>query len=57
MKTITAFNLKTKKYEKITSTGEKDIDGKVIWVDANGKEAELTTSRHFGKTRYYFYER
>lgn len=57
MKTIIALNLKTMKPEKITSTEEKDIHGKVIWVDANGKEVELTTSRHFGKTRYYFQER
>lgn len=50
----TAMNLHTKKYEEITSTGAKDMWGKVVWIDKDGKEVELTTSRHFGKTNYYF---
>ena len=50
-----AMNLKTKKYETLTSTGIKDEWGKVIWTDQNGNAVELTTSRHFGKTNYYFH--
>lgn len=51
-----AMNLKTSKYETIVSTGEKDVWGKVIWVDEKGNKVELTTSRHFGRTNYYFRE-
>ena len=54
MRTITAMNLKTKKYERITNSGLKDDFGKVIWVDGDGNAVELTTSRHFGRTNYYF---
>ena len=56
MMTITALNLKTNKHEPLRNTGEKDIHGKVIWETKRGNKAELTTSRHFGKTRYFFYE-
>ena len=53
----TAMNLKTQKYEVLESTGEKDDWGKVIWIDSDGDKVELTTSRHFGKTNYYFFKR
>lgn len=53
---IKAYNLKTKKTETIVSTGEKDIYGKVIWETERGNKVELTKTRHFGKTNYYFYE-
>ncbi|MBO5715047.1 MAG: hypothetical protein J6S23_01475 [Clostridia bacterium] len=51
---IKALNLHTKKIETIINSGEKDIHGKVIWVTERGEEVELETSRHFGRTSYYF---
>ena len=51
---IKALNLHTKKIETIINTGEKDINGKVIWATERGEEVELQTSRHFGRTNYYF---
>ena len=53
---IRAYNLKTKGYETLLNTGKKDLYGKVIWETERGNKVELTTSRHFGRTNYYFYE-
>jgi hypothetical protein len=56
MKRQTALNLKTGKYEKLTSTGMKDEYGKIIWIDQNGNEvANLERHKHFGRTEFTFY--
>lgn len=41
---------------KVTSTGVKDIYGKIIWKSEDGKYWDLEMTKHFGRTNYYLHE-
>ena len=38
---------------KVTSTGIKDVYGKIIWKSEDGKYWDLEMTKHFGRTNYY----
>lgn len=41
---------------KVTSTGIKDVYGKVIWRSEDGKYWDMEMTKHFGRTEYFLHE-
>ena len=41
---------------KVTSTGKKDIYGKIIWKSEDGRYWDLEMTKHFNRTNYYLHE-